>query len=197
MTTLLSVTSEARGMRAPTDDEQDSAGAPRALDVGTDHPGRDAIESLYRAHYWPLVRLASYLSDPGAAEEIVQDAFVRTHGRLHRVDDDKAPGYLRVAVVNGARSHLRKRRVRRRYQQPPGGNADAAEIGGIAAAQRAELMAMLSALPQRQREVLVLRYYLDLSESEIASTLGISEGSVKTHAHRGLTALAARMEDHR
>ena len=152
----------------------------------------DDLEWLYREHYRSLVRLAAILVDDVATcEELVQDAFVavlrRSGGWL---DDEKAPAYLRSAVLNGARSHLRKQRVRRRWLrsvEPPGA-VDAVD------AASGEVLDALRALPERQRDVLALRYYLDLSEAEIAAALGIATGTVKTHAHRGLAALASRLE---
>lgn len=154
------------------------------------------LESVYREHYRSLVRLASLLvDDVGTCEELVQDAFVRVwrRGPVLRTDD-KLPSYLRSAVLNGARSQVRRKVVARRHLQAapdPAPGADAAPLAGDVD----RVLTALRALPDRQREVLALRYYLDLSEAEIAATLGISTGSVKTHAHRGLAALAARLED--
>jgi RNA polymerase sigma-70 factor (sigma-E family) len=153
----------------------------------------DWLEAAFRRQYLPLVRLATLLVDREVAEELVQDAFVRTHSRLSRIDPAKVPMYLRSAVINGARSHLRHRMVQRRHLPPPPPLAVAAEVGGVAAAERTEMLSALNTLPNRQREVLLLRYYLDLSESEIAETLGISAGSVKQHAHRGLSTLSATL----
>lgn len=155
---------------------------------------------LYRQEYRSLVRLATMLVDErGLAEELVQDAFVaaaRASGAESLRDPDAAPAYLRSAVMNRARSQLRKRRVRRRHlrsvEPPP------SEPGADGPALRADasrrMIAALRRLPLRQREVLVLRYYADLSEAEIAEELGISAGSVKTHAHRGLAALEPHLE---
>jgi RNA polymerase sigma-70 factor (sigma-E family) len=155
----------------------------------------DWLDAAFRRDYGPLVRLATVLVDREVAEELVQDAFVRTHSRLSRIAPGKVTVYLRSAVINGARSHLRRRMVQRRHPPAPPLPAAAAEIDGVARAQRTELFGALNRLPNRQREVLVLRYYLDLSEAEIAGTLGISPGAVKTHAHRGLATLAERLED--
>jgi RNA polymerase sigma-70 factor (sigma-E family) len=157
------------------------------------HDHRDWLDAAFRKDYTPLVRLAALLVDREVAEELVQDAFVRTHGRLSRIAPDKVSVYLRSAVINGARSHLRRRSVQRRHLPAADPPAVAAEVGGVAAAQRAELLEALEHLPNRQREVLLLRYFLDLSELEIAETLGISPGSVKQHAHRGLASLASSM----
>jgi len=171
---------------------------------GTGHaavPLRDDLVLFYEQHYRDLVRLAAVLlDDVGTCEEVVQDAFVRVWERPpHLRSPDRLPAYLRSAVLNGARSRLRRRRVqqhhlrvvRRRDAAPP------AEDAAMAADPDAAVLRALRALPARQREVLALRYYLDLPEAEIATTLGISAGSVKTHAHRGLQALGAALEDAR
>jgi RNA polymerase sigma-70 factor (sigma-E family) len=159
--------------------------------------GPDSLAALHGEHYRPLVRLASLLiDDQGVCEELVQDAFVAVwRRRAALLDPDRLPAYLRSAVLNGARSHLRKREVRRRHRAPEPAAVPSAEAGAVAAEETRTVVAALRALPDRQREVLALRYYLDLSEAEIASTLGISPGSVKTHAHRGLAALAPLLEE--
>jgi RNA polymerase sigma-70 factor (sigma-E family) len=157
----------------------------------------DQLAELHAGHYRSLVRLASLLvDDPGTCEELVQDAFVSVWRQRFRVDDPaKLPAYLRSAVLNGARSHLRKVGVRRRHLAAAPGTAPSAETGALASEETRRIIDALRALPDRQREVLALRYYLDLSEAEIAATLGISAGSVKTHAHRGLAALAPALEE--
>jgi RNA polymerase sigma-70 factor (sigma-E family) len=154
------------------------------------------LESVYREHYRSLVRLASLLiDDVGTCEEIVQEAFVQVWRRGPRLQaDERLPAYLRSAVLNGARSHLRRSLVARRHPAAPpdpvGDPGDRALAGDTHL-----VLAALRSLPDRQRDVLALRYYLDLSEAEIALTLGISTGSVKTHAHRGLATLEAHLED--
>ena len=158
------------------------------------------LVELYRSDYTRLVRLAALLvDDVGLAEELVQDAFVafaRQQARAPIDDTAAAPAYLRTTVLNRARSQLRKRAVRRRHlrsvEAPP--TAPPADRGALEADEHLRMLAALDQLPTRQREVLVLRYYGDLSEREIAGTLGISPGSVKTHAHRGLAALERRLE---
>ena len=156
----------------------------------------DAVVELYRAHYASLVRLsAMLLGDTGAAEEVVQDAFVAMHGSWHRLrDPDKALAYLRQAVVNRSRSKLRHRTVVAKYPPEPPPDVPSAEQYAVAASERAEVMNALRALPRRQRETLVLRYYSDLSEAQIAEALGISQGAVKSHAFRGLAALRTLLE---
>jgi RNA polymerase sigma-70 factor (sigma-E family) len=148
------------------------------------------LPALYEAHYRRLVKLASfYTDDTETAEEVVQDAFVKLLNGNYRIDTN-AGAYLRSMVLNGARSQLRKRRVRREYVPDTPLPVDAAEVGGVAALASAEIVAALRTLPDKQGAVLVLRYFLDLSEAEIAQTLGIAPGSVKSHASRGLAKLA-------
>jgi RNA polymerase sigma-70 factor (sigma-E family) len=153
----------------------------------------DALELLYAAHWRQLVRLAVLLvHDVGAAEEIVQDCFIAVHSRWNRLHDpDRALAYLRRSVVNRSRSHLRHLTVVRRHadRERDPEPAGAADVTAYDLARRATVLAALRRLPRRQREVLALRYYLDLSEAEIADLLGISRGAVKSHASRGAAAL--------
>jgi RNA polymerase sigma-70 factor (sigma-E family) len=172
------------------------------MTVMASSPGEPAaawpdLAGLYREHYRSLVKLASLLvDDVGECEELVQDAFVRVfRGGAALREPDRAPAYLRSAVLNGARSHLRRREVRRRHLVAVPDPAPSAEARAVASDEARRVLAALRSLPDRQREVLTLRFYLDLSEAEIAETLGISTGSVKTHAHRGMAALASRLED--
>ncbi|MBJ7358297.1 MAG: SigE family RNA polymerase sigma factor [Nocardioides sp.] len=158
-----------------------------------------ALEQLYAAHWRRLVRLSVLLlHDQGAAEEVVQDAFVAMHGRWsHLRDPDKALAYLRQAVVNRSRSALRHRGVAERHagRQPPPADEPPSDDGIAGAGRRTAVLDALRRLPDRQREVLALRYYLDLSEAEIAETLGIARGSVKAHASRGAAALRGLLAD--
>ncbi len=175
----------------------------------TDGGGRSAGEAppvdawlldAYRDDYADLVRLAALLlDDRESAEEAVQDAFVavarrRARGALR--DPDATLPYLRSAVLNNARSALRKRGVRRRHLRSvgPPASAPSADHRVEADDDARRVAAVLRTLPPRQREVLVLRYWSDLSEAEIADALGISAGSVKTHAHRALQAMARGLE---
>lgn len=155
-----------------------------------------AVEQLYAAHWRQLVRLAVLLvHDQAAAEDVVQDAFVAMHGRWSRLrDPDKALAYLRQAVVNRSRSALRHRVVVERHARSSAGEAtvEGPSVGG---ARRDAVRAALLQLSERQREVLVLRHYLDWSEAQIAEALGISPGSVKAHAHRGSAALRELLGD--
>lgn len=151
------------------------------------------LPALYEAHYRSLVKLASfYTDDTETAEEVVQDAFVKLLRGNHRIDTNVG-GYLRSMVLNGARSQLRKRKVRRDFVPETPRPVESAEVRGVAAADSTAVVAALRALPDKQSAVLVLRYYLDLSEAEIADTLGIARGSVKSHASRGLAKLASML----
>ena len=158
----------------------------------------DEVEVLYRAQREDLVRLAGLLLDePGACEEVVQDAFIALH--LHRgtIDPDKVASYLRSVVLNAARSRLRRRRVADRLGRILPGGSPSPEDEAIIGDRRAAVLAAVRRLPRRQQEVVVLRYWLDLSEAEIAATLGISAGSVKVHASRALAAVTRALGEER
>ena len=150
------------------------------------------VAALYATHRHSLVRMAVLLVDDlASAEDVVQDAFIAFHrnaGQLH--DPGSALGYLRVCVVNGARSVIRRRQVARKYQhlqmQPDEAPAD---IETMLADEHRTVLRALRQLPDRQREVLTLRYWSDLSEAQIAEALGISKGAVKSNASRGMRRL--------
>ena len=156
-----------------------------------------AVEELYAAHWRQLVRLAVLLvHDQAAAEDVVQDAFVAMHGRWSRLrDPDKALAYLRRSVVNRSRSALRHRTVVERHARTSSAGAGTVDGPAVAGARRDAVRAALLELSERQREVLVLRHYLDWSQAQIADALGISPGSVKAHAHRGSAALRELLGD--
>jgi RNA polymerase sigma-70 factor (sigma-E family) len=141
----------------------------------------DGFEALYRAEYPGMIRLAYVLTgNADVAEDVVQDAFALLHAKLDSVDNPG--GYLRVTVVNLCRNQERRRRQDRRLgaqiHQPRLSSLDASEMADV-----------LLRLPYRQRAVLVLRYWGDWSEAEIASALNCRPGTVKTLASRGLTRL--------
>ena len=149
------------------------------------------LAELFRDHYTPLLRAAwLLLRDRAAAEDVVQEAFLRMHRRRLR-EPDRAAGYLRTTVVNLARGRLRHLAVAERHQERPSDRSQAVDQGD----DRRLVLAALDELPTRQRECMVLRYYLDLSERDIAEALGISTGSVKTHVHRAMTALESSLEN--
>lgn len=153
-----------------------------------------ALEQLYAAHYAALVRMAVLLlRDQPLAEDVVQDSFVALHRHWDRVDPVAAPAYLRRTVVNRSRSALRHRVVVARHRPEPAGLGAPADERVLREERRARVLDALATLPTRQREVLVLRHYLELSEADIASTLGISRGAVKSHASRAAEALRRRL----
>ena len=159
------------------------------------HPG-ESLGEVFRSHRAELVRLAAFiLGDRGAGEDVVQDVFVRVHQRGGPVGGDLLP-YLRAAVVNSCRTTLRRRLLIRRHAEkhspcPP----LTAEEAAILSEDRKQVLAALAKLPPRRREVLVLRFYLELSEAEIAAMLSISPGTVKSTAARGLAALARALKE--
>jgi RNA polymerase sigma-70 factor (sigma-E family) len=151
-----------------------------------------SVTELFTEHHLGLVRLALLMvGDLATAEDVVQDAFEQLHRRWRSLrKQSSALDYARSAVLNGCRSVLRRRLVACRYEAriaaPAPYDADAA----VALEQRTELIDAFRSLPQRQREVLALRYYLDLSVADTAATLHISQGAVRSTASRGLAALA-------
>lgn len=161
------------------------------LSVVQDKLTKDQLVSLFNEHYDALVRLASFLlDDTESCEEVVQDAFVK----LFTVAEPavgKEVAYLRTMVLNGARSRMRKRLVRRRFVHELPEPIASAESDAMSRHEREKMISALRRLPKRQSEVLMLRFYNDLSEAEIAETLDISAGSVKTHTSRGLASLRA------
>lgn len=155
-----------------------------------------AVTELYHTHYRSLVRLAALLvRDLGTAEEVVQEAFIAMHGGWHRLrENEKALAYLRQSVVNRSRSVLRHRLVVDRNVPKPPPDMPSAEHGAIALFERSAVIAALRALPARQREALVLRFYGDMSEAQIAEAMRISRGAVKSHTARAIQALRAVLE---
>ena len=172
---------------------------PGPRDAADDPPAArsDGVTALFHVHYVHLVRLARHLlDDPADAEDVVMDAFAglsRHWGHVRRSED--VFFYLRASVVNGSRSRLRRLRVarERRHTQLERDTAPAEQLA-MTHLEQESVVVLLRALPRRQREVLVLRYYDGATEAEIAETLGISLGSVKTHASRGLHSLKSRLE---
>ena len=149
------------------------------------------IDDIYRTHRMTLVRLAILLVDDiASAEDVVQDAFAglyRNWGQLR--DAQAAIGYLRTAVVNGSRSMLRRRRTARAYVPPHDTDARSAESMAMLTAEHQAVISALTELAPRQREILVLRYYGGLTEAEIAEATGLSAGTVKSTASRGVARL--------
>lgn len=158
-----------------------------------DEPGAvEAVDGLYRAHRLMLLRLAVFLiGDWALAEDLVQDAFVGLYRRWSQLDDPAASvSYLRVSVVHAARSAQRRQILARRHVRVTDPEAGpAADYALLLSEEHRAVIVALRRLPRRQREVLVLRYWSQLTEADIAATLGISRGAVKSSASRGLHAL--------
>jgi RNA polymerase sigma-70 factor (sigma-E family) len=161
----------------------------------------DTLRDLFDGHYRELVRLAALLvDDRGVAEEIVQDAFVAAAARWERIDGDKVLAYLRSSVLNGARDTLRRRGTVRRFlfrqaeRNEPPPTAETPEAAAVAHITRRDVLEAVRRLPETQRNVVLLRYFLDCSEAQIAEALGVSAGTVKTSAHRALANLAPALE---
>jgi len=160
----------------------------------------DVVASLFRAHGVSLIRLAVLLvGDQATAEDVVQDAFLGFHQARPRLrEPDKALGYLRASVVNGCRSVQRKRRRTlpwRAEHDPPVWSAESAESAVIAEHDRREVLAAVARLPLRAREIMALRYYLNLPQDEIAAILGVSRGTVSSTISRALATLGRDLQE--
>ena len=155
-----------------------------------------AITELYALHYGRLVRAAWLLvRDVPTAEEVVQDAFVSMNDAWQRLRHaENALAYVRQAVVNRSRSVLRHQLVVEKYLEDAPADMPSAEHGALVSLDRAAVVAALHGLTPRQREAIVLRYYADLSEGEIADVMGISRGAVKSHTARGMAALRIALQ---
>jgi RNA polymerase sigma-70 factor (sigma-E family) len=159
-----------------------------------------AVAVLFAAHHLPLVRLAVLLGADDA-EDVVAEAFYQLYRRWPRLRSaEAAAAYLRAVVVNLTRMRIRHLQVVRRHAARSGRVLDHVASGEDRAVLRDDQHALVDAvrkLPTRQREALVLRFWLDLRESEIADAMGISAGSVKAHVSRGMAALSRDLEERR
>ena len=170
-----------------------------AVVVGID---RDAlVAQLFEQEGAALVRMARlFTDDRNAAEDLVQEAFIRMHKSAHRIrSQDKAASYLRSIVLNLARDHNRRGLVSLRHQEaiPVGTAPEAPEDRLLLSEEQTLLLDEVRALSPRQRDCIFLRFYLELSEREIADVLSISPNSVKTHCRRGLASLRKTIGDER
>lgn len=156
---------------------------------------------LYGEEGRNLVRLARlFVDDVDAAEDLVQEAFIRLARHAHRIEEAKAPAYLRSIVLNLARDHNRRGLVSLRHQSAAGREIDVPDTGPerlVADETQAAVLTAVRNLPVRQRDCVVLRYFQELGIEEIAGTLGISANSVKTHLKRALASLGDRLGDTR
>ncbi|MEM9464211.1 MAG: SigE family RNA polymerase sigma factor [Actinomycetota bacterium] len=169
-----------------------AATTPRARRRARRERERDLVLSLYEDHHHELVRFASFVApEPGMAEDLVHEAFVKLYGAKSRLEDPaKVGAYLRTIVVNLSKGRARHLGVVRRNRPEPAPDAASAEANAMRSDTGDRVVAAIRRLSDRQRACLVLRHYEDRSESEIAEILGISIGSVRTHVHRGMERLA-------
>jgi RNA polymerase sigma-70 factor (sigma-E family) len=156
---------------------------------------------LYQVHALGLIRLAVVmLGERPTAEDVVQEAFCALYRRWGQLaDTGKALSYVRSSILNGCRSELRRRiRHQRRAAAEPGpGDSASAEVAALIGEEHREVLNALRRLPSRQREALVLRFYLDLSEAETAASMGVHQGTVKSTTSRALSALGRILEETR
>jgi RNA polymerase sigma-70 factor (sigma-E family) len=171
-----------------------------ALVVPAARPSADAlVVELFRAESARLVSMARwFVDDRTAAEDLVQEAFIRLAANAYRIQTpDRAAAYLRSIVINLCRDHNRRGLVSLRHRPPAITDEVSAEVEATQREDVREVVTAVRGLPRRQRDCVVLRYYLDLSIKEVADTLGLSANSVKTHLQRGLRALERDLEDRR
>jgi RNA polymerase sigma-70 factor (sigma-E family) len=180
------------------------------LDTGSDAPGRQysppredaarAVTALYQAHAVSMIRIALLmLGDRSAAEDVVQDAFLGLFRRWHGLNDTgKAEAYVRSAVLNGCRDAVKRRDRRTRRDLVAAFDLlelPSAEAAALISEDRRRILTGLRLLPGRQREALVCRYYLELSEEETASAMGVSRGTVKSTTSRAIAALGRLLRE--
>jgi len=168
-----------------------------------------AVTALYQAHAVGMIRLALIMvGDRGAAEDVVQEAFFGLYqgwGRL--TDSDRALAYVRSSVLNGCRNVLRQRSRNERRERAavsgggptgfgqPGSAVESAEAAALIGEEHRQVLDAIRALPSRQREALVLRFYLDMSEDEAARALGVSKGTVKSATSRAVAAVGRLLQE--
>lgn len=166
----------------------------RIAAAGEPAPAALTFDELYQRQWWPMVRLATGLVDQvSVAEDVVQDAFAAVYRKWGSFDERAAVAYLRVCVVNHSRSALRSRiRARRSLRLVEGsalGTVEGADSSSLLSAEHQIAREALAGLPDRQREVLTLRYLAELSDADIAAATGLSLGGVRSASSRGLAAL--------
>jgi RNA polymerase sigma-70 factor (sigma-E family) len=160
---------------------------------------RQQVTALFEAHAVGLVKLAKVmLGDQSIAEDVVQDSFAGMYRNWASLrDKDKALGYLRNSTLNGCRTAHRSlaRRDRALRLVPGTGDMVSAEESALVGEANREVLAALRTLPARQREAVVLRHYLGLSEEQTAQTMRVARGTVKSATSRGLSTLAKILKE--
>ena len=182
-------------MRAVSEPPGGRAGAVLSVLAGGPSNREAAVRALYEERHAELVRFATFImGDVHAAEDVTQEAFMRVYDAWDRLDDhEKAVAYLRATIVNLSRGRHRRRLVAERNQQPHLMAVPSAEDDAMGRVGRSAVLAAVSALPSRQRACVVMRHWLRMTEGEIAATLEVSVGSVRTHNKRGLETLERKL----
>ena len=158
---------------------------------------RQQVAALYQAHALGLVKLAVLMvGDQRAAEDVVQDAFLGLYRRWSALQDrEKALSYVRASVLNGCRAIHRGKYRRSHIRLEDPGHAESAEAIAMLGEAHREVLTAVRRLPDRQREAVVLRYYLDMTEDQAAQAMGVSRGTVKSATSRGIAALARMLKE--
>ena len=158
---------------------------------------RQQVAALYQAHALGLVKLAVLMvGDQLTAEDVVQDAFLGLYRRWPALQDhEKALSYIRASVLNGCRMIHRGKYRRSRIRLEDPGPAESAEATAMLGEAHREVLDALRRLPARQREAVVLRYYLDMTEDQAARAMGVSRGTIKSATSRGIAALARMLKE--
>ena len=198
--TLVIPRARARGRWAALAEAISSAASAAAAAAGVGESAIDVdrlVARLFHEEGRSLVRLARlFVDDRNAAEDLVQEAFIRLSRSAHRIHDhDKAAAYLRSIVINLARDHNRRGFVSLRHQLPFDDHEASIEDQIDLQDDQRRIIEALRDLAPRQRDCLVLRYFHELGIEAIATTLGLSPNSVKTHLKRGLAAMERRLEE--
>jgi RNA polymerase sigma-70 factor (sigma-E family) len=159
----------------------------------------EGVRRLYEQHHADMVRFAAFLTgDISSAEDITHEAFVKVFHAWDRIDDHaRADAYLRSTVVNLVRGGHRRRQVAERSPRPHLVAVGSAEDDALSRVGRDRVLAALAALPMRQRECVVMRHWMRMTESEIAVELDLTVGSVRTHLKRGTETLKTTLGDAR
>jgi RNA polymerase sigma-70 factor (sigma-E family) len=172
----------------------DGVSGPAEADASAD--ATSGVTALYQAHAVGLIRLAVVmLGDRAAAEDVVQEAFLGLYRHWAGLNDPgNALAYVRSAVLNRCRNVLRER-GRPRHHEPAAPAGESAEAAVLVGEEHQQVLAAVRALPDRQREALVLRFYLDMSEEQAARAMGISRGTVKSATSRAVAALGRMLKE--
>ena len=182
-------------MRALSEPPSGRAGAALRVLPTVQSDREAAVRALYEERHVELVRFATFiLGDVHAAEDACQEAFMRVYDAWDRLEDpERAVAYLRATVVNLGRGRHRRRLVAERHQPLRLVPVASAEDDAMGRVGRSAVLDAVSALPSRQRACVVMRHWLRMTEGEIAATLDVSIGSVRTHNKRGLQTLERKL----